>query len=103
MVIGKAMVLGEIADAAADGGGAGRFAEQCGAALGQARDAEEDLDERGLAGAVLAEQAEDLALLHGQRQLAQGLDAPIVLDQVSGDDDCHVADSALGCDYLLLQ
>ena len=63
--------------------------QETGDAVGRLGDAEQDLDERGLAGAVLAEQAEDFAALDGQRHAPQRLDAAVVLDEVVGDDDGH--------------
>ena len=89
VVVGEAVVLGQVADAAADGRRAGRLVEEQGLALGLADDAEKDLDERGLAGAVLAEQAEDLAALDGQRHALEGLDLAEALDEVVGGDDGH--------------
>src|SRR3712207_6886958 len=46
-----------------------------------------DLDEGGLAGAVLAEQAVDLALVDGQRDALEGLDAAVAFDEVARLDD----------------
>ena len=79
MVVGELVVFGQVADAAArrrwcrPAGRAGRVA------VGLLGDAEQDLDERGLAGAVLAEQAVDLALLDRQRDALERLDAAVVL------------------------
>ena len=89
VIVGKAMVFRQITDAAADAGRADRLAEQSSGAVGRFRDAEEDLDEGRLAGAVLAEQAEDLALLDLQGHALEGLDLAIVLDEVQGFDDRH--------------
>ena len=71
MVVGEAVILGQVADPAADHGGAGP-ASQSDAAIGPHRDAKQDLDQRGLAGAVLAEQAEDFAGLDFQGDAFEG-------------------------------
>ena len=64
-------------------------AEQRGVAVGLADDAEQDLDERGLAGAVLAEQAVDLPLLDRERDALEGLDPAVVLAEIPRLDDRH--------------
>ena len=68
---------------------AGRVAEQDGVAVGLADDAEQDLDEGGLAGPVLAEQAEDLARLDPERDPLEGLDPAVVLAEVGCRYDRH--------------
>ena len=83
------MVFGQVADAAAHGGAAGRLIEQAGPAIAGGGDAEQDLDERGLAGAVLTEQAEDVAALDVERDTRPGPDAAVVLDQIVGLNDGH--------------
>ena len=64
VVVGELVVFGQVADAAG-GRRPCRPAGRAASASPSVRrdDAEQDLDERGLAGAVLAEQAVDLALL----------------------------------------
>jgi len=89
VVVGEAVVFGQVTDAAADRGGAGRLVEHEGGAVGRPDDAEQHLDERGLAGAVLAQQAEDLAALDGQRDAPEGLDLAVGFDEVVGSDDGH--------------
>ena len=89
VVVGKAVVLGQIADAAAHADGAGRLAEQLALPSVGLGDAEQDLDERRLAGAVLAEQAEDFAALDGQRHALEGLDLAELFDEVFGGDYGH--------------
>ena len=79
MVLGEPVVLGQVADPLADVGVAGRVVEQRGLAFAELDDAEQDLDERGLAGPVLAEQAEDFALLDLEGDAPQRLDAAVVL------------------------
>ena len=68
-------LLGQEADAVLDLDVAGRLAEDPDAALAGVEQAEHHLDGRGLARAVGAQQAEDLALLDGQAQVADGGDA----------------------------
>ena len=46
-------------------------------------------DRRGLAGAVRAEEAEDLALVHGERDPVHGLEGPEVLAQLADLDGCR--------------
>ena len=82
MIVGEAMIFGQIADAGADVDGAGRFVEQRRLALPAAGDAEQDLDERGLAGPVLAEQAVDFALFDLERDPAESLDASVTFAQI---------------------
>jgi hypothetical protein len=89
VVVGEAVVLGEVADLLPDADRAGGLVEQVGVAVGLLGDAEQDLDERRLAGAVLAEEAVDLALLDGERHALQRLDAAVALDQALGFDDRH--------------
>src|SRR5262249_21274651 len=91
--IGEAVVLGQVADAFADLGVAGGLAKQPGFALPAADDAEQHLDQCGLAGAVLAEQAVDLAFLDLDADALQGLNAAVILGQVGRFDDGHGADS----------
>src|SRR5207249_794420 len=87
VVIGESVVFGKVADAFSDRGGAGRLAEQARLAVRGADDAEQQLDHRGLAGAVLAQAAEDLATVDVQSNAAEGLDAAIALDEVLDLDD----------------
>src|SRR5262249_27847707 len=47
VILGEAVVLGQIADAPADGDGTDRLVEQGGGALGRLEDAQEDLDQGG--------------------------------------------------------
>ena len=98
MVAGELVIFGQVADAPAHVGGAGRLAEQRGLAVGLLGDAEEDLDERGLARAVLAEQAVDLALLDRERDALERLDAAVVLAELARLDDRHgrLRDEVLG-------
>jgi hypothetical protein len=46
-------------------------------------------DERALAGAVRAQEAEDLALPDLERQVVEGADGPVVLRQAAGGDGAH--------------
>ncbi len=87
VIIGKAVIFGEIADALADCRGAGRLAEHVRLAVGGADDAQEQLDHRRLAGAVLAEAAEDLAAVDVERHAAERLDPAVVLDEILDLDD----------------
>src|SRR5262249_55845106 len=73
---------GEVADVLADAGGADRLVEHDGGAVGRRQDAEQDLDQGRLAGAVLAEQPEDLALLDTERDALERLDGAEGLDKV---------------------
>ena len=96
VVVGEAVVLRQVADAPTRRGGAGRLVEQQGAALRLLGDAQKDLDERRFAGAVLAEQAEDLAALDGERDSGEGLDGAETLDEVLSGYDRHGAFSRRG-------
>ena len=58
-------------------------------AAGLLGDAEKDFDKCGLAGAVLAEQAEDFAALHRQRHAVEGVDSAEVLDELVGGNGGH--------------
>ncbi len=61
----------EVAHLAAAAEVSGGEIEEPGLTVGTANDAEQHLDQRGLAGAVRAEQAENLATRHFQRDAAQ--------------------------------
>ena len=58
-------------------------------AVGFLGDAEKDFDERGLAGAVLAEQAEDFAALDGQRHAVEGVNLAEMLHELVGGNGRH--------------
>jgi hypothetical protein len=96
MVLREPVVLGQVADPLADVGGAGRLPEQVGVPLPALDDAEEDLDESGLAGAVLAEQAEHLAGLDLQRHAPQCLDPLVALAEVPRLDHGHGSELRTG-------
>ncbi len=89
MVIGKAVVFGQVADALADARRAHRLVQQLGLAVGGAGDAEQDLHQGGLAGAVLPEQAVDFALVDLQADALEGLDLAVMLDDIARLDDRH--------------
>src|SRR5262245_49798736 len=89
MIVGKAMILRQVAGAGTHMSSAGAFAKQSGLAFPAAGDAEHDLDERGLAGAVLAAQAVNLPPAYLARHAGQGLDAAVVFAQVVGFQDWH--------------
>ena len=61
----KAKELGEVAELTTRGAAAGARAGDLGATARGAHEPDRDLHERRLAGAVRAEQAHELALLHG--------------------------------------
>ena len=87
----KAVVLGHVADELADPGTIGRRVEieDGGLALGRLEQAEEDLDQRALAGAVGADEADHaLADLDAQR-VERGDAAGIALRQRPGADEGH--------------
>ena len=84
VVIGEAMIFRQIADARAHVGRAGGVPEQRRLAFPAADDAEEDLDERRLAGAVLAEEAVDFAFLDGERDAGERLDFAVTFAQIDG-------------------
>src|SRR6516165_2745521 len=88
------MIFRQIANARANMRRAGSFAEQKRLALPAARDAEHDLDERRLAGAVLAQKAIDLAILDVQRNARESFDLPVAFPQVSGFQYWHEATSS---------
>jgi len=76
MVPGNTQVLRQEPHPAPAAAIAGRQAQQPGAAGPLPHDAQQDLDKRGLARAVGAQQAEDFARPHVQRHLAQHLQPP---------------------------
>ena len=83
------MILGQIADAFPDNGIAGRMAEEGRVPLAKLDDAEEDLDERGLAGAVLAQQAKHFASFDFQADATQSFHLLVALAQVASLDNGH--------------
>jgi hypothetical protein len=65
-------------------------------AIGRRKLAEDAVEQRGLAAAVRADQAEDLALLHVEADAVDGLDAAKALLDVADFEDCgHGAVSSL--------
>ena len=74
--------LGEVADPSPRRQIAERRAEDPAAAAARAGQAEQQLDDRRLARAVRAEQAEDLAALDGHRQAVEGAHASVLLGEV---------------------
>src|SRR5262249_27285363 len=91
VVIGETVVLGQVADAPADRRSPGRLVEDGRLPVGGADNAEQDLDERRLAGAVLPQQAEDFAALDRERDALEGADPAVLLGELIGDDDGHRA------------
>src|SRR5262249_30459346 len=89
VVVGEAVVFWEVAHATAHAHGARRLVEQAGLPFGARGDAEQHLDQRRLAGAVLAEQPVDLAGFDAERDALERLDAAVALDQVLRFDDRH--------------
>ena len=77
----EAEQLGEVAEAAACAGGTGRVALYAGRAAAGPDEAAGDLDERGLAGTVRAEQADELSLLNLEVDALEGFDAAVPLLQ----------------------
>src|SRR5581483_1635411 len=78
---GEPEELGEVAELRPRGERAGAVAADLGAALARADETACDLDERRLARAVRAEQADELALLDGEVDAAEGLDPAVALDE----------------------
>ena len=74
--------LGEVADPSPRRQVAERRAEDAAAAAARAGQAEQQLDDRRLARAVRAEQAEHLAALDGHRQAVEGAHASVLLGEV---------------------
>src|SRR5262249_2978051 len=89
VIVGQAMVLGQVADAPAYGDVADWFTEQVGLPLGFPGDPEQHFDQCRLARAVLSEQAEALAALDCHGDAAKGLNAAVVLVQGAGFDHGH--------------
>jgi len=58
-------------------------------------------DGRGLAGTVRAEDAEDLALLDGERDAVDGRVLAIVLRELGDFDDVHASSIAIGPRHLI--
>ena len=75
--------LGQVADPAPRRDVAERRPQHAPLAGSRARQAEQQLDGRRLAGAVRAQEAEDLAARHGHRQPGQGDDPPEFLAQLA--------------------
>ena len=73
---GNAMVLGQVADLLATLPPAGRQPQQLGPAARGADNSQQDLDERGLAGSVGAQQAKDFAVTDRKTHPGKRLDAP---------------------------
>ena len=82
VVIGESVVLREVADATTNGCRPDRLTQQRCFAVGALGDAEQNLDHRRLAGSVLAEQAENFALLDAERHSLERFDPAVVLGQV---------------------
>ena len=72
VVLGEAVVLGQIADLAAGGEGADRLAEEDSLSGRRGNEAEEDLDERRFSRAVLAEEAEQRGRLDVEAHPPEG-------------------------------
>ena len=81
VILGQPMVLGQVADRAARRRSAGGTAEQRGLARRGRDHAEKNLDQRRLARAVLAEEAEDLATVHLKAHLVERLHPPVPLPE----------------------
>ncbi len=75
-VPGYAVSFGQVADSLSSCFATGRFTQQCGFAGGFVNDAEQHLDQCGLAGSVGSEQSEDLALADFERHALECLDFP---------------------------
>ena len=89
---GEAEELGEVAERGARGARAGARAGDLGAAPVGAHEPDRDLHERRLAGAVRAEQPDELALLHREVDALQRIDGPVaLLERVNGEGRWHVA------------
>ncbi len=79
---GEAEELGEIAELRTRRAGAGARAGHLHPAAGRTDEPDGDLDERRLAGAVRAEQAHELALLHREIDSPERLDRAVTLGEV---------------------
>src|SRR5437868_14674443 len=89
MVIGKAMIFRQVADALSNPRRTNRETEQARFSRSSFRDAKQDLDKSGLAGAVLPKQAEDFSGLDSQAYAFQSVDLAVLLDKTFYFDDRH--------------
>ena len=91
-------LAGQVADAPMDGHRVGRRldAEHARAPGGRAEQVQEETDGRGLPGAVRPEEAEDLALFHGEVHVDDAQVGSVELGELLGLDDGHRAASG-GC------
>ena len=82
VILGEAVVLGQIADLAPGGEGADRLAEEGGLSGRRGDEAEEDLDERRLPRAVLAEEAEQRGRFDIEADPPEGPVGPVLFFEV---------------------
>src|SRR5437868_4454620 len=89
VIVGKAVILRQVTDATEHGWRSRAFSQQISFSQGFASDAEQDFDQRGLAGAVLTQEAENFLLLDLERDSLESLDLAISFGQILGLDDGH--------------
>src|SRR5262249_7901063 len=99
-IIRKAMVFRQVADLVTDGHGSRRPLQQLRVTFGRPDDAEENLDERCLAGAIATQEAIDLAALDGNGNATQRFHGAILFGQRIGADDGHIRLFALKPSHL---